>query len=84
MLLLRPNTSLLPGFWVVWLPTGIGKLRGSNTVSETALATKNQSGLDRPRIRGVAHRRSPAARRRACSSSVGMQSGRSPLSVFWL
>ena len=30
---------------VVWTPTGIGKVRGSTTVSETALATKNQSSL---------------------------------------
>jgi hypothetical protein len=38
-----PNTSRLPGRSVVWTPTGIGKVRGSNTVSDTALATKNQS-----------------------------------------
>ena len=38
-----PNTSLLPGCAVVCTPTGIGKVRGSTTVSETALTTKNQS-----------------------------------------
>ena len=76
---LSPNTSLLSGRSVVCTPTGIGKERGSITVSEMALATKNQSWFLRPRKRGVAQRAMPASRRRACSSSVGRQIGRSPL-----
>src|SRR3546814_9390319 len=42
-----PNTSRLPGRAVVWTPFGIGKVRGSKTVSDTAFSTKNQSS---PRI----------------------------------
>ncbi len=38
-----PNTSRLPGRSVVWTLTGIGKLRGSITVSETPVKAKNQS-----------------------------------------
>ncbi len=37
-----PKTSLLPGE-AVWMPTGIGVERGSNTVSEMALRLMNQS-----------------------------------------
>ena len=48
---LSPNTSRLPGRCVVWTPTGIGKVRGSITVSEIALATKNQSLPWRPSAR---------------------------------
>ena len=38
-----PNTSRLPARWVVWTPTGIGKLRGSTMVSDTAPMLMNQS-----------------------------------------
>ena len=39
----RPNTSLLPGCSVVCTPTGVGKLRGSTTVSLIAVSWKNLS-----------------------------------------
>ena len=74
---------MLSGWLLVWTLVGIGKLRASTTVSEIALAAKNQSLPVRPRKRGVAQRGMPARRRRSCSSSVGRQIGRSPLRVFW-
>jgi hypothetical protein len=79
---LRPNTPRLSGRSVFCSPPGIGKLRCSTTVSEIALAAKNQLGLVRKP--GVRQRGMPAWRRRSCSSGVEMQIGRSPFSVFWL
>jgi hypothetical protein len=38
-----PNTSSSSGRSLVWMPTGIGKLRGSTTVSEMAPNSRNQS-----------------------------------------
>ena len=57
---LRPKVSLESGSVVVWLPTGMGKLRGSITVSDTPLAMKNQSSpFRKPGFLPAASGRSP-------------------------
>ena len=42
-----PNTSRLPGRWVVWMLTGVGKERSSATLSEMPVRSRNQSLVPR-------------------------------------
>ena len=78
---LSPNTSLLPGRSVVCTPTGIGKVRGSITVSEMALGDEEPVvALQAEEARRRAARRcrpragAPAPRRSA-GRSAGRPSG---------